>query len=86
MIRETDYIKQLVEYFKKNLSKGYTADSLKWALIQQGYSKMEVEKAFDIVGNELSIKEDLPENETEVKQEKQIIIEKKPFWKKILGL
>ena len=86
MRKGENYITQLAEYVKKNLRKGYTKESLKWALIQQGYSKMEVEKAFDIVGNELSIKEDLPENETEVKQEKQIIIEKKPFWKKILGL
>jgi len=81
-----DFIQEIVDYIRKNLKKGYKKESLKWALIQQGYSKMEVEKAFDIVGNELSIKEDLPENETEVKQEKQIIIEKKPFWKKILGL
>ena len=29
---------QLAEYFKRNLKKGYTADSLKWALINQGYS------------------------------------------------
>lgn len=36
---------QLIEYFKRNLKKGYTTDSLKWALINQGYSRVIVEEA-----------------------------------------
>ena len=54
MIRETDYIKQLVEYFKKNLSKGYTADSLKWALINQGYPRSSIIKAIEIANKEIA--------------------------------
>ena len=35
----------LIEYIKKNLKKGYTPESLKYALISQGYSRAVVERA-----------------------------------------
>ena len=36
---------ELTDYLKKNLRKGYTKESLRWALIKQGYSKLEVDHA-----------------------------------------
>ncbi len=45
MLKRKGYMRELVEYIKKNLKKGYTKESLKWALINQGYSRLEVEKA-----------------------------------------
>ena len=45
MRKGENYITQLAEYIKKNLRKGYTKESLKWALVNQGHSKLEVEKA-----------------------------------------
>jgi len=45
---------QLVEYFKKNLKKGYTADSLKWALINQGYSRVIVEESLNEAQKEMA--------------------------------
>ncbi|MEK6895880.1 MAG: hypothetical protein AABX12_00265 [Nanoarchaeota archaeon] len=43
--KDANYLSGLIEYAKKNLQKGYARDSLKWALVNQGHSKMEVEKA-----------------------------------------
>jgi uncharacterized protein Smg (DUF494 family) len=48
------YLNQLTEYIKKNLKKGYTKDSLRWALVEQGNSRMEVENAFLRVDKELA--------------------------------
>ena len=48
------YIQQLVNYLKKNLAKGYTLESLKWALINQGYSRTEVERAIKLTNEELA--------------------------------
>lgn len=45
---------RIVEYLKKNLKKGYTEESLKWALIQQGHSRAGVSKAIETVKKELS--------------------------------
>ncbi|HKL24252.1 MAG TPA: hypothetical protein VJ912_02880 [Candidatus Nanoarchaeia archaeon] len=51
-----NYTKMLKQYFKKNLKKGYTSESLKWALINQGYSKILVEKALEAANKEMSEK------------------------------
>lgn len=46
MKKDESYLSDKINYIKRNLSKGYSKDSLKWALISQGNSKQEVEKAF----------------------------------------
>jgi hypothetical protein len=50
----TNYRVRLVEYIKKNLKKGYTTESLKWALIRQGYAKVIVENAIVDANKELA--------------------------------
>lgn len=45
---------QLSEYIKKNVSKGYTIESLKWALVNQGHSKVEVDKAISLANQSLA--------------------------------
>jgi hypothetical protein len=84
---ESEYIKKLVEYFKKNLKKGYTLESLKWALINQGYSRIAINKAIEQVNKELS--QEAPILEEKPKITHEIITEepkKKPWWKKLFGL
>ena len=46
MKKDETYITSTVNYIKRNLQKGYDKDSLKWALINQGNSRIEVDKAF----------------------------------------
>jgi len=52
--RETDYIQQLANYIKKNLSKGYTLDSLKTALEHQGYSRTSIDRAIKLSNEQLA--------------------------------
>ena len=54
MKKEETYIDNTINYIKKNLQKGYNKDSLKWALINQGKTRMEVEKAFKQAEMELA--------------------------------
>lgn len=87
------YMQNLVSYIKKNLTKGYTLESLKCALINQGYSRIEVQRAIDITNKELAesapkLKEK-PIIKHELLDEENNIIsfeEKKPFWKRWFGL
>ena len=53
-LRDTDYIQKITVYIKKNLSKGYTPEALKWALVKQGYTKSEVDKAMKLVNEQLA--------------------------------
>jgi len=87
MMKGEAYMQQIVGYIKKNLSKGYTLESLKWALISQGYSKGTVLNAIDAVNKELAesapklVEKPLIKYEA-VGEEKP---EKKGFWQRIAG-
>lgn len=54
--RKEEQTQKLADYIKKNLSKGkgYTTESLKWALISQGHSKTAVDKAIELANKQLA--------------------------------
>ncbi|MDP3881276.1 MAG: hypothetical protein Q8Q31_00145 [Nanoarchaeota archaeon] len=87
MVRKSNYIGELVAYIKKNLKKGYTSESLKWALVNQGHSKNEVEKALNQVdaelANEAPVLHTKPVIAYEVIEPKGVIVKKKSWWKKV---
>ncbi len=90
MNNKPNYLKQLVIYIKNNLKKGYTKESLKWALISQGHSKLEVEKAFKNAEEELAREAPILKTKPEITYE---LVEPKlddepkrePFWKRWFG-
>ncbi|MFH1500675.1 MAG: hypothetical protein ABIE22_01900 [archaeon] len=53
-LRDSDYIQQLANYIVKNLQKGYTPDSLKFALQNQGYSRAEIDRAIKVANESLA--------------------------------
>ena len=53
---DEDYKKKIISYFKRNLSKGYTEESLKWALVNQGYSRTDISRSLEQVHKELAEK------------------------------
>ena len=53
---EENYIQQLASYILKNLSKGYTLDSLRIALERQDYSKLSIERAVELANKHLAKK------------------------------
>lgn len=79
------YLQNLVKYIKKNLSKGYTMESLKWALINQGYSRSEVEKSIKIANEQLSLQAPRLLEKPIIKVEAEPLqeIQDKSFWEKI---
>lgn len=85
--RETDYIQQLANYIKRNVSKGYTIDSLKWALINQGYSRTEIERAAKIANAQLAAQAPKMVEKPIIKTEVEPPVEvKKQWWKRLFGL
>jgi uncharacterized protein Smg (DUF494 family) len=81
MFKKKVLIDEITDYIKKNLRKGYTKESLKWALINQGYSRMEIERSIKRVDEELANKAPIlktkPEITYEVVEPKQV---KKRKW------
>lgn len=88
------YRRNFVDHLKRTLSKGYKEDSLRWALINQGYSDVIIDRAMDQAKKELAEEEkqrfekEKPKITYKVYDEnnRQIKFNKKPFWKKIFGL
>jgi len=85
------YKENLVNYFKRNLKKGYTSDALKFALINQGYSKFAVEEALGKVNVELAEKAPILREKPVIKYEvidenDNPILLKKSFWKRLFKL
>ena len=89
-MRKNNYRIQLVDYFKKNLSKGYTPDLLKFALINQGYSRTAVERALEQAHKELA--EEAPKFKEKPKIKYEILDEdnnpitiNKSWWRRVFG-
>lgn len=85
-----NYRGKIVEYFRKNLKKGYTVESLRWALIGQGYTKASVDRAIEELNKDLAKKAPVLKEKPVIKYE--IIDEndnpvkiKKSWWKRVFG-
>jgi len=86
-----DYKRKIIDYLKKNLAKGYTPDSLKWALINQGYSRAIIEMALEQANKELAERAPILKEKPVIRYE--IIDEydnpitiKKSWWKRLWGI
>ena len=89
-MREGDYVQKVVEYLRKNLKKGYTVESLKWALVRQGYSKTSVERAIIELNKEMAknapVLKEKPIIKYEIIDEHNNPVQiKRPWWKRIFG-
>ena len=74
-----NYIQQLADYIMKNLSKGYTIDSLRFSLMNQGYSKISIDKAIEIANKKLATKAPLMKEKPQITY-KIIDEENKPIY------
>jgi hypothetical protein len=87
MYKPERYIQQLAEYFKKNLAKGYTLDSLKVSLVKQGYSRIAIEKAIELANQQLADKapplKEKPEITTTISEDSEV---RESFWGKFKRL
>ncbi|MBX4212409.1 hypothetical protein KW787_03080 [Candidatus Pacearchaeota archaeon] len=88
MQKKKNYMDELVEYLRKNLKKGYTKESLKWALVNQGYSRIEVDNALKIVDQKLANEAPILKAKPTINYE---VVDPKPnsykqsFWKRLFG-
>lgn len=91
------YRRSFVDHLKKTLSKGYKEDSLKWALINQGYSDVIIDRALKQAKKELAEEEKSRDEKLKMKERPKITYKiydennklvksnKKSFWKKLFG-
>jgi hypothetical protein len=84
--RGTDYIQQLTSYIIKNLQKGYTPESLKWALIDQGHSRTEIERAIKQATEQMAQSAPKMVEKPMIKVEVEpVVVEKAGFFSRVKG-
>jgi hypothetical protein len=86
---ENTYRMKLVEYLKRNLKKGYPVETLRIALINQGYSRQIIDEALKEALNRMAAEapviNEKPEIEHEVIAEVETpVVAKKSAWKKFV--
>ena len=87
-LRDGDYMKGLVRYTQRNLSRRYTVDQIRLTLLQQGYSRAAVDRAIKIA------LESMPKAPVDVKPAPKIEVmepefvpeRKRNFFQKLFGL
>ena len=87
-MKSKETIAELAEYVKKNLSKGYTLESLRWALVSQGHSLVQVDKAVGLVKAQLTPvqpKIEQPVSQPIIEDLQVEPEEKKGFWARLFG-
>ena len=83
--------RSLIDYFKKNLGKGYDEQTLRIALINQGYPRTAIELSLNQAKKELSsfksLSSEKPKIKYEVVDEEGNVLQrtsKKSWWKKFM--
>jgi hypothetical protein len=85
------YLQKVIDYFKKNLKKGYTLDSLRFALEMQGYSKALIDRAAEEVIKDLAREAPILKEKPIIKHEiidqynRPVKIKKKNFFERLFG-
>lgn len=89
--RGEESVKHIVAYLEKNLAKGYKLEGLKWALVNQKYSKIEIDKAVKIIEARRPVEKISEEIKVEDSGEKEIsheqvdIPKERGFFKRLFG-
>ena len=86
-MKEDTSVAHLVDYLERNLKKGYKIEDLRWALISQKHSRIEIDKAIKIIQVRTPVKKPEPmqiEN-VEIVHESVAAPEKKGFWARLFG-
>ena len=88
-LRDGDYIKGLIRYAQRNLSRGYTLDQIRLTLMQQGYSRAAVDRAIRVAQESMPkapVAEAKPAPKIEVVEPEYVPERKRSFFQKLLGL
>lgn len=87
MRKDESYILKMSEYAKRNIKKGYKKDAVRFALISQGNSRIEVDKAIVMAEKDLFQEEmkSMPKKSDSPSQVMPIVEPEKSLWKRLFG-
>lgn len=48
VLRDGDYMKNIIAYIEKNMSRGYNIDQMRFTLLQHGYSRAAIDRGIRV--------------------------------------
>ena len=85
-LRDGDYMKGLLRYCERNLSRGYTIDQIRLTLLQQGYSRPAVDRAVRLAEANRPKKVEVKKEEPKIVPVIEEPVVKRTWFQKIFGL
>ena len=79
----------LLDYFNKNIKKGYKLEELKIVLLRQGYLRSDIDRVMFIIKQKT--KKEQEDREKEEREKKEVVevveepVEKKGFFRRLFG-
>jgi len=87
---EGSYKRKIIDYLKKNMKKGYPVQTLRFALIGQGYLRPMIDESIEVAIKEMAreapVLKEKPQIEHEVVVDNTPVPVKKSWWRRLLGL
>jgi len=88
VLRDGDYMKQVVSYIERNMGRGYNVDQIRFTLLQHGYSRAAIERGMKIYNQMHPPMAEPVKNEALAVSEpvaEPVVEEKKGFFSRMFG-
>ena len=87
VLRDGDYMKNIIAYIEKNMGRGYNIDQMRFTLMQHGYSRAAIDRGIRIYTQNHPVKAEMPKIEEAVAAPvvEPVVEEKKGLFSKIFG-
>ena len=87
VLRDGDYMKQVISYIERNMARGYNIDQMRFTLMQHGYSRAAIDRGIRIYEQNHPVKAEMPkiEEPAAAPAVEPVVEEKKSFFSKMFG-
>ncbi|MBU2522707.1 MAG: hypothetical protein KKE23_00250 [Nanoarchaeota archaeon] len=85
VLRDIDYMKNIIAYIEKNMSRGYTLDQMRFTLMQHGYSRAAIDRGIRTYEHNHPVIKLMPKVEEPAAAPVEPVEEKKGFFSKMFG-
>ena len=87
VLRDGDYMKNIIAYIEKNMSRGYNLDQMRFTLLQHGYSRAAIDRGIRVYMQNHPVKVEMPKVEEVVVAPvvEPVVEEKKGLFSRMFG-
>ena len=87
VLRDGDYMKNIIAYIEKNMARGYNIDQMRFTLLQHGYSRAAIDRGIRIYTQNHPVAAEMPkiEEPATARAVEPVVEEKKGLFSRMFG-